>query len=252
MNPGHSITKGYPYEKVISQERFKNRIKIILDRRHTRKNKDVTELYADPLLYPDYKPATWLQRFIAGKIIDFLEFRIFDYAEALMVAESQIQHILEEQPFLPEDFGFIKTVGPKDVTDNPTKIYTSKYNDKISLFQNDEEDNEWVLLTRRDDGSYFDTKLQIPNHRIAYALFYGLNVKVEDEKDVEVERDEKAELKSFRAEYSDDIPDGIRAWTNLKAFDEVDAREKAKYIFETGEVFSFEVTNPEKIIITNN
>lgn len=259
MKTDHSITKGYPYEKIISQERFKNRLKIILDRTGVRKKEDVTNIWADPILYPDYKPATWLQRKIAGKVIDFLEFRLFDYAEALLVAENQIEHLLEERPFIAEDFGFVKTVGPKDIHDNPTKIYTSKWNDNISIFENDDEEHEWHMLTRAE--GFHDTKLILPNHRIAYAAFLALGIKVEaEEREVELEWVNVKDLKYFRAEYYDGVVvdmasdekawKGYKSWANLKAYDEIDAREKAKYIFETGDIFGLKDVDPEKITIT--
>jgi hypothetical protein len=229
MKTDHSITKGYPYDTVISRERFKIRPNIILDR----KDKNKTKLWMNKGDYPDYRPASWLQEKIAGKLIDFLEFRIFDYAEALMVAESQIDHLLEEGPFLPEDFGFIKTVGPKEIFDNPAKIYTSKYDDSISLFRNDNEECEWHML-KRVNGAFNDTKLLLPNHRIAYAAFLALGVKVEEEKPQEKEemRNEKQELKEFKALYRGTT---VTHSITVKAYDEEDARSRAKFIFETGD-----------------
>jgi hypothetical protein len=250
MKADHSITKGYPYDTIISQERFKVRPYVILDHKDKRK----TKFWVDKGTFTDYKPATWLQRKIAGKLIDFLEFRIFDYAEALYVAETQITHLQEEQPFLPEDFGFIKTVGPVEIHDNPVKIYTSRYNDTISLFRNDEQECEWILL-KRVNGTFQDTKLQIPNHRIAYAAFLALGIKVENDKTEEENqdmRDSKSEMKEFRADYSDGVDDGIRAWINLKAYDEEDARSRAKFIFETGDFGIKEPIKFSEVSITNN
>lgn len=240
MTTDHSITKGYPYGTIISQERFKIRPNIILDR----KDKNKTKLWMSKGEFPEYRPAGWLQRFIAGPLIDFLEFRIFDYAEALLVAENQIGHLLEERPFIPEYFGFIKTVGPKDIHDNPTKIYTSTWNENISLFRNDEEECEWHLLTRKE--GFHDTQLQLPNHRIAYAAFYALGIKVEGHQEGEQERDAGEKLKDFTASY---YGSAATQTIKVKAYDEQDAREKAQFIFETGDFDITETVDRDKLKI---
>lgn len=254
MKTDHSTTKGYPYDTIISQERFKIRPNIILDRN----DKNKTKFWINEGDYPGYRKADWLQRLFARDIIDFLEFRIFDYAEALFVAETQIAHLQEEQPFLPEDFGFVKTVGPKEIFDNPTKIYTSRYNESVSLFQNDDEECEWHLLERihNNAGNTFkDTKLQLPNHRIAYAAFLALGVRVEEDKSQaqEIIRDEKEEMKEFVAWYAAGMLERT-PWEHvikLKAYDEEDARDRAKFIFETGE-FGLDNVNSKDIKFLNN
>jgi hypothetical protein len=244
MKTDHSITKGYPHEGVISRERFKIRPNIILDR----KDKNKIKLWMNKGEYPEYKPATWLQKLFAGKLIDFLEFRLFDYAEALMVAENQIDHLQEEQPFIPEDFGFIKAVGPKEIFDDPTKIYTSKYDENVSLFRNDDEECEWHML-KRIDGAFNDTKLLLPNHRIAYAAFTALGVKIEGIKPQQKEEDMKdQELKQFNVQCEQG---GVIHKITLKAFDHEDARSRAKFIFETGDFDIKEAVEFENLTITN-
>lgn len=241
MKTDHSITKGYPWDTIISKERFGVRPNIIIDLKDARK----TKFWVNKNEYPEYRAASWLQRKIAGRLIDFLEFRIFDYTEALHVAETQIAHMQEEQPFLAEDFGFVKTVGPTEISDNPLKIYTSKYDDRLSIFRNDDEEHEWHLLRRVADGSFGDTTLQLPNHRIAYAAFLALGVKVEDDESQEKEimRDKQEKLIDFVATYAENT-------ICLKAFDEDDARSRAKFIFETGD-FGIADCDFEKILITN-
>lgn len=107
-------------------------------------------------------------------------FRLFDYAEALIVAENQINHILQDDPFIPEEFGFIKMLGPKDIKDRPEKIYVSKHNEDITLFRSPDKNYEWHMLERKADDAFKDTVLYLPNHRIAYAAFVALSIKVED------------------------------------------------------------------------
>lgn len=251
MKPGHSITKGYPHDTIISQERFKNRLGVFLDK--GRKNK--VHFLVDKAFYPDFK-GIYPRMSAAGfrRAIDFLIFRLFDYAEALLVAENHIEHLLEEQPFIAEDFGFIKVVGPKDITDNPTKIYTSKYDDTISIFRNMSEEYEWHLI-KNNGGAFQDTKLLIPNHRIAYALFFALGIKVEE---VSKQEEEKSGvLKDFTVMYSEpkmladaETPQSEAIAITLKACDEEDARSKAQFIFANGN-FGFKKVTPENLTIIN-
>lgn len=236
MKPDHSITKGYPYDIIISKDRFKHRLDPILDR----SKGDRIMLTVNPEVYPEFTGIRWFHRLFAGWLIDFLMFRVFDYAEALLVAETQIEHLLKEEPFLPEDFGFIKIVGPKEISDNPVKIYSSKYNEKISLFRNLEQDCEWVLIEKGEDSAFKQTMLQLPNHRIAYAAFTALSVKIEEinnNQKINIMSEKKeVVLKEFKAVYNN--PQIAREETiTLKAEDKNDAITKAKFIFETEEKF---------------
>jgi hypothetical protein len=175
MKTDHSISKGYPFDKVMSQERFKNRPVIVLNTENYK-----VESQWDKETFPTYKKPNFLQRLLAGSIINFLTFRLFDYAEALIVAENQIKHILQDEPFIPEEFGFVKMLGPKDIKDRPEKIYVSKYNEDITLFRSPDKNHEWHLLERKADDAFKDTVLNLPNHRIAYAAFVALSIKVEE------------------------------------------------------------------------
>lgn len=176
MKPGYSITKGYPFDIVMSRDRFKHRPNIFLD--HGKKDRIFIECL--PEHYPTFRGWGWIQKLFAGKTIDFLLHRLFDYAEALTVSEAQIDHLLKDDPFVPEEFGFLKAAGPKKIHDNPATIYISKYDETVSLFREPGKNLDWVLIKRNDD-SFHETKLRLANHRIAYASFYALNIKVEDD-----------------------------------------------------------------------
>ena len=173
MKIDHSISKGYPFDGIMSRVRFINRPKISID-----ENKKII-IECDKNVFPDFKKPNLIQRLFAGSVIDFLMFRLFDYAEALVVSENQVMHLLEDMPFIPEEFGFEAIIKPKDTTDNPTKVYGSKYDDRYSLFRHPEKIATWVLVTRKSDGSFLDMNLFIPNHRIAYAVFLSLEIPVE-------------------------------------------------------------------------
>lgn len=233
MKPDHSTTKGYPYDIIISRDRFKYRLDPILD--HANKGRILLNI--SPEVYPDFKGIKWIHRKIAGRIIDFLFFRIFDYAEALHVSEQQIEDLLLEAPFIPEEFGFLKILGPKDVTDNPVKIYTSKYNDNISIFRNLEEECEWILIEKGDDSSFKQTKLHIPNHRIAYAAFTALSIKIEEiNNNIKTETMSENKQSKFKAVYYNGNADPNRknsAEIIVTAENKSDAMTQAKFIFET-------------------
>lgn len=233
MKPDHSTTKGYPYDIIISRDRFKYRLDPILD--HANKGRILLNISPD--VYPDFKGIKWIHRKIAGSIIDFLFFRIFDYAEALHVAEQQIEDLLLEAPFIPEEFGFVKILGPKDVTDNPVKIYTSKYNDNISIFRNLEEECEWILIEKGDDSAFKQTKLHIPNHRIAYAAFTALSIKIEEiNNNIKTETMSQNKQSKFKAVYYNGNADPNRknsAEIIVTAENKSDAMTQAKFIFET-------------------
>lgn len=192
MNADHSTSKGYPFETVISQERFKYRLSPLLDRGNYK-----VQVTVDPAVYPGFKGIKKIMRLFAGSVIDFLLFRVFDYAEALTVAEQQIKDLLTDAPFIPEEFGFFKAIKPLEITDNPAIIYISVYDSNISLFRNT-EDCQWTMVKRTDDV-FTETVITIPNHRIAYAFFYALGVKVEEKK---VINNLLITKKKFRALYS--------------------------------------------------
>lgn len=195
----HAINKGYPFGNIISLERFCNRVAPLIDMGNHK-----IQITVDPKIYPGFNGITKLMRLFAGSTIDFLLFRIFDYAEALNVAESQIKAFLQdEMPFIPEDFGFFKAVKPKDIKDNPAVIYVSLFDDSISMFRNNDSDFEWVIV-RREEDKFKELKVQLPNHRIAYALFHAISIKVENKKVIN-----SLSTNKFRATYTEPGKDVI-------------------------------------------
>lgn len=172
----YSTSKGYPYDKVISQERFKHRLITTLDM-PTRK----VTIEADKRVYPDFKAPSWIARLFGGKVIDFFMFRLLDYNEALIVAEQQIIDLLTDAPFIPEEFGFFKAIKPKSPFDNPAVVYVSRYDSSISLFRDPTKDSSWILTTREKDDEFKTIELNLLNHRIAYAAFFALGIQVEGE-----------------------------------------------------------------------
>jgi hypothetical protein len=240
--PGHSTTKGYPYEKSISREQLVSRPILTID------NENRVRMSVEPGAFPRMK-----ETMSDEEMLDFLYDRLFDFQEALKIAENQITHILEDSPFIPDDFGFKKTVGPKSIKDNPTKIYTSKYNDKISLFRNDEDPLEWVILEKQENDIFRQTKLRIPNHRIAYAVFYSLNIQVHGDNEVKSFNIEVREMEKFTASYSPDGDDSKKVTVPVfMADDDHDARTRAKFYVETelmtDHTVEFEHLKVEKLV----
>lgn len=183
MIPGYNKTKGYPFEVAISKKRFIYRLNPAPDA------KGIIKIFPNKTQYPIWKGVNWFHDFFSGKLISFLMHRIYDYDEALKAAEEQIDAILREEPFLPEDFGFIKAVGPQTIHDVPVTVYISKHNEDVSVFREIEKeitDNSltWILMRQKENGEFYETRLFLPCHRIAYAAFHALGVEIEEESSV--------------------------------------------------------------------
>lgn len=185
MNPGHKITEGYPHIGPISREIFKNR--------------PIVEQMNDGKIQVTIDEAIWGNIEDKGPRNDFEDFllhRLFDYSEALKAAEDQITDMLHEDPFVPEDFGFVLMHKNKDITEAPVRIYTSKFDDTIILYRkpgsiDDKDWNPamWVLEQKAIDPSGNDqnpckltTILNLPCARIAYAAFFAIGIKMKEEK----------------------------------------------------------------------
>lgn len=142
-NPGYSTNKDYPFNGIESRK-----LNMVDD--------TITEL-------------------------DFLKIR-------LETAENQIEEIFHEMPFTPETFGFELIHQNKDIHEKPVRMYISKYNDAITLYQKPSDPlsdtfnpYQWVLLEKITDGQFKEEiNLVLPCHRIAYAAFYALGVKIEE------------------------------------------------------------------------
>ena len=219
--PDYGITKGYPFEQPVSKEKFKVRLYPIVN-----ESGDV-RITIDKKCYPDYRPPNWLVRLLFVAFPNFLLFRIFDYDQALTSAEHQIEDMLKDYPFIPEDFGFEKVFGPTTISDPPVSIYVSKFNNDISIFRG--KDDIWTMLTKKGEG-FTSQDLKFPCHRIAYATFHALQTKVEDKQFKEAEN-----MKIWTATY---LPEGLEekkiTVTDFRAIDEADAKSRASFLITTG------------------
>lgn len=172
MIPDHSISKGYPHDAPISQQRFANRLNIHVDSKGF-----IQVLKSDK--YPLYRGISWLQNILFGKTTSFLKHRLYDYHEALKAAEDQIVEILFDRPFLPEDFGFEKLVGPQEIHDDPVTVYRSMYDHNITIHRAPEGNNYTLLKRDPDTKEFTEINLNLPCQRVAYNTFFALGVQVE-------------------------------------------------------------------------
>lgn len=171
-NPGHTIHGGYPHDAIHSADAFKNRPRVEQDK-ETKK------------IYVGINPEVWGE-VNEENIKDFLIHRLFDYSNALDIAEGQIQDMLTEDPFMPEDFGFELIHKPKEMKDAVMRIYGSVYDDRYTLYRkpvstedtlSDIDPSMWVLMKADKEASIFTTQeLSFPCARIAYAVFSSMKI----------------------------------------------------------------------------
>lgn len=212
--PGHSLNKGYPYNGIESQRMLPNRAEFTM-----REDKKI-----EVVLDRDKFPATNDEDRYDLK--SFLFDRAFDYQEALKIAEGQLTDILEEKPFIPENYGFEVAHKHESPTSGPpVRMYVSKYDDRFSLFRkpmalDSKEWNPalWTLLKKNDEGEFIDTEVLIPCDRFAYVIFTALGVIIKEEEiveepDTKEESDNKeishAMRRSNAAEDEEDIYDAV-------------------------------------------
>lgn len=170
--PDHSTCKGYPWTGVKTETSYP------AEKRFT----SFQKVMLDPL-QPNYvKIGT--EKFMHKKIKE-LACNLIDSEDALMKAEEQIRFMQEDSPFVPEEFGFECIVRGDSIVDAPIKIYGSKYDDNISLYKIFGKRYDWKLLTKKDGVTFDELTLHFPCHRIAYAFFVAMGLKVEGEIDVE-------------------------------------------------------------------
>lgn len=224
--PDYAITKGYPYEQPLSMEKFRVRPILVL-------NKDnKIEVVADPECYPDF---VWPTEEKFDDTHNWLTNRLYDFQQALLAAEMQIGDMMKDYPFIPEDFGFKKIYGPKTISDPPTSIYISIYDGNISIFRG--QDDIWNLLKKKENDGFDIMELKFPCHRIAYATFHALRIKVEDK-----QFKESDDMKIWTARY---LPNGDESQAidldGFRAIDQEDAKSRASFLITTG-------INPEIIV----
>ena len=244
-NPGHAINKGYPYERVESRHLFSNRVEL-------RQNQEGhIGLHVDYTTFPQAKEA--FESDDKRLIIDFLMDRLFDFQEALILAEEQVISILTEDPFIPEEFGFESAFEPETPQDAPIRVYRSKYNSNITIHRpigdvmsDDWDPAVWILQEKKEDA-FTNTTVKLPCHRIAYALFYGLGVQVEEktkEESIaeEVKFDEVMEeprdgkkANRYNVMYQSGVTDKNFTIENVQSNTERGAITAAKFLIETGD-----------------
>ena len=186
----YALSKGYPFSGCKSQETFKNRPGFTLD------GDGAVQIIIDKDIYPDCPPLLNTDNdglaftgikdlkkdFEANKA--FLLNRLYDYDMALTIAEQQIIDMMHDSPFIPESFGFEVLAKPSDIHDAPVTIYGSKFRPDISLYQDAESINDWVLL-RKDEVGFTKIPVKLSSQRCAVQLFFALGIKVQEEKVVE-------------------------------------------------------------------
>lgn len=170
--PDHSTCKGYPWTGVKTETSYP------AEKRFT----SFQKVMLDPL-EPNYvKIGT--EKYMHKKIKE-LACHLIDAEDALMKAEEQIRFMQEDSPFVPEEFGFECVARPESITEAPIKIYCSKYNPNYSIYKIFGKRYDWKLLIKKDDVTFDEITLHLPCHRIAYAFFVAMGVKVEGAIDID-------------------------------------------------------------------
>lgn len=176
-NPGHSLNKGYPYNRVESLHAFPSRIHFF-----QRKEEDGNHaaIDIDREKFPNFKGES------VEELKDFLFDRGYELQEALKMAEGQVHDLLEEHPFMPENYGFELVHRNRTPKDPPVRIYVSKYDDHFSIYRKPGDDlSTWILIRKIDDDTtnFSELELKLPCARIAYAALWALGVKMEEKKE---------------------------------------------------------------------
>lgn len=155
------IINSYPFDGPKTREIFPNRLNPSL-----REGKVLINI--DPEVFPDFYKEE-------QQLTDFLLDRIFDYHNALNVAEQQIFDMSEEYPFIPEDFNFKEDELPEGSSESfiNKKFY---YNDNGHIITR-LSDNEWMITS----NTMNPIKLTINNSREAYTTLKALAIITDDE-----------------------------------------------------------------------
>lgn len=135
--PPHRISKGYPFDDINSQ-------------RFVKLKSETIDQTSAPHLNLMHK-------------------------EALDIAEAQLADIFEEQPFIPQQYGFEQADETR--LDIPI-IYKSKFNDKMFLHRTSGK-NTWTFIYSTQDDKGRVLELDLPCARIAFAVFYALGIQME-------------------------------------------------------------------------
>jgi hypothetical protein len=169
--PGHSINEGYPYNEIVTRGAMPNRLAFGVNEKGQ--------------ILVNWNPEVFQVEDAPEALKDFFIHRLADYHEALNTAEGQIEDILNEMPFIPEEFDFELIVKPEDISDSPVRLYQSKHCPEYSLYRPLGDPNDlnwdpaqWVILKKESDNTFKPIPVNIPCHRIAYALFYALGIRI--------------------------------------------------------------------------
>lgn len=163
--PDHATSKGYPFDEV------KSVISYPPDERFTA----TVEYNAGEETYVKIGEEQFKH-----KMIKSLTQQLVKCDRALAMAEQQIGDMLTEDPFLPEEFGFEQLVAPQTIQDVPVRVWASKMTENYSLYRIPGSQYGWMLQRKEEDGSFVGIPMNMPCHRIAYAVFVALGVKVEE------------------------------------------------------------------------
>jgi hypothetical protein len=154
-----ALYRGYPYNGVKSKELFINRPTITMD-------DGKVFIECNPEHFPD-----WTERISRGDIQDFILFRLWDYCNALVTAERQVEDMMAAYPFIPEDFDFEKRESLVNAGTTENKPYYF-HKDSGAILMKVGSDDEWVLM----DSSGSKINLKLPTNHMAYAVLFSMGI----------------------------------------------------------------------------
>lgn len=155
------IENSYPFEGPKTREVFPNRLNpILIDGK--------VHITIEPEVFPSYYKEE-------QPLTDFLLDRIFDYHNALNIAETQIEDMLTPYPFIPEDFNFHRDALPTESAET-LRNATFFYNDRGYILTRT-SDTEWFISSQETPP----TKLTLTNAKDAYTVLKSLSIITDDE-----------------------------------------------------------------------
>lgn len=240
--PGYQLTKGHPFDVPASKVFYKNRPIFFINEAGKAQLAGTVE---DGVFTPDSTSPTrgWPSFEHPDHERDFLYNRNYQAHEALYLAESQINDMLEEFPFIPETYGF-ELAHKHEFGEAPARIYVSKLDSTWSLYRKPNDDSPsqstWRLLRKREHGEFDQIEVNLPCARIAYAAFWALGIKmkadVEEISDIPAVAPENMYLEGSNHTHTVRFKrgsDDIQAYVNVTATSNEEAFTKAKFHLET-------------------
>jgi hypothetical protein len=151
-----TMQKGYPYSGIKSREIFPSHIRLDINNFYdSSSGEDTSVLITD------------------RQKLSFLESKAHMYHRALTIAEDQIDDILADYPFLPEDFGF-----KRGQIQNEAGFDIATYYTKGQHILSRISDTEWLI------GGIIPShtiKIILPSQKEAYTTLFCLGVIKEGE-----------------------------------------------------------------------